>query len=67
MKNLSDTYLKLVSKYGLSMKSLIAIQRKLLELTYALCKTKSEFDEDYSLQKNSISSTTVVPHTVAGS
>lgn len=40
-------YARLVSKHGIKMKALIAIQRKLLELSYILVKNQSVFDPNY--------------------
>lgn len=36
-------YKRLVSKHGIKMKGAVAVQRKLLELSYTLYKTKSEY------------------------
>lgn len=40
-------YLRLVSKHGIKMKALVAVQRKLLELVYTLYKTNKEYDKNY--------------------
>lgn len=46
-------YARIVAKTGVKMKAAVAIQRKLLELTFTLYKNKKEFDINYfeSLQK----------------
>ena len=57
-KNLKEMYARIVSKQGLKMKALVAIQRKLLELAYTLFRTNSKYDKDYetknTAQKNSM-------------
>ena len=44
-------YIRLVSKHGLKKKAQTAIQRKLLELTYTIWKTKQAFDPEYELKR----------------
>lgn len=51
--NFRDIYARLVSKHGIKMKALVAIQRKLLELIYVLFKTKIDYDKNYAI-KNSV-------------
>lgn len=51
--NFRNTYARLVSKHGIKMKALVAIQRKLLELIYILFKNGTEYDKEY-LTKNSV-------------
>lgn len=57
--NFKNMYVRIVSKQGIKMKALIAVQRKLLELAYTLFKTKSSYDKAYESkkaeQKNSMS------------
>jgi len=48
-----NTYARLVSKHGIKMKALVAIQRKLLELIYILFKNETIYDKEYST-KNSV-------------
>lgn len=48
-----DTYAGLVSKHGIKMKALVAVQRKLLELMYILYKNKTTYDKEYKI-KNSV-------------
>lgn len=43
-------YARLVSKHGIKMKALVAIQRKLLEMVYTIYKTNTKYDSSY-LQK----------------
>jgi transposase len=40
-------FLRLVSRHGVKMKAAVAVQRKLLELIYTLCKTNSSYDKYY--------------------
>ena len=40
-------FARLVSKHGIKMKAIVAVQRKLLELTYTIFKTKQPFKKDY--------------------
>jgi transposase len=58
-ENFKNMYARLVGKHGIKMKGLIAVQRKLLELTYTLFKNKSSYDKLYETkkleQKNSVS------------
>ncbi|WP_149240828.1 IS110 family transposase [Dyadobacter sp. 32] len=58
-ENFKNMYLRIVSKQGIKMKALIAVQRKLLELAYTLFKTKTSYDKSYESkkaeQKNSMS------------
>jgi transposase len=42
---------RLVSKHGIKMKGVVAVQRKLLELIYILWKKDQEFDKDYHTKK----------------
>jgi transposase len=42
-----ETYARLVGRHGIKMKALVAIQRKLLELTFILFKTKQTFNPNY--------------------
>jgi transposase len=46
-------YSRLVSHHGIKMKSLVAIQRKMLELSFILFKNKTEFDAEYETKKES--------------
>jgi transposase len=38
---------RLVSKHGVKMKAVVAVQRKLLELAYTLCKTNSDYKQNH--------------------
>ena len=42
-----ELYVRLVSKSGIKMKGLVAVQRKLLELIYVIYKNKTTFQENY--------------------
>jgi transposase len=46
-----ELYARLVSKSGIKMKGLVAVQRKLLELTYILFKNNTTFQNDYKKVK----------------
>lgn len=46
-KQLKDFYTRLVSKHGLTRKGLVAVGRKLLELSYTLFKNNTVYDENY--------------------
>lgn len=46
-----EVYARLVSNHGIKMKSLIAIQRKMLELSYVLVKNNTRFDPIYEQKK----------------
>jgi transposase len=50
-ENFKELYIRLISKHGIKMKALIAIQRKLLELTYFLFKNKTKYDNEFKLKK----------------
>ena len=52
-----DTYARLVGRHGVKMKALVAIQRKILELTYILYKTKTAFNPNYEEEKRIINTT----------
>lgn len=51
-------FTRLVSKHGIKMKGAVAVQRKILELSYILVKNKQPYDPDYErkmeLQKNAL-------------
>lgn len=40
-------FVRLVSRHGIKMKAVVAVQRKLLELIYTIYKTDKDFDKDY--------------------
>ncbi|MEN9442677.1 MAG: hypothetical protein RLZ33_2754 [Bacteroidota bacterium] len=42
-----DMFTRLVSRHGIKMKAAVAIQRKLLELTYVLVKNNTIYDSNY--------------------
>ena len=46
-KNHKELYVRLVSKSGIKMKGLVAVQRKLLELIYVIYKNKTTFQKNY--------------------
>lgn len=48
-----NIYTRIVSKHGIKMKALIAVQRKLLEMIYVLHKNKCSYDKSYdSIKEN---------------
>jgi len=53
-----DMYARIVSKHGIKMKALVAVQRKLLEMVYTIFKNKCPYDKEYETkrieQKNSV-------------
>ena len=50
-ENFKNMYVRIVSKQGIKMKALVAVQRKLLELAYTLFKTKASYNKSYESQK----------------
>jgi len=44
---IKTVYARLISKHGIKMKAVVAIQRKVLELTYVLWKKKEHYDKNY--------------------
>lgn len=40
-------FIRLVSKHGIKMKAVVAVQRKLLELTYTIFVTRKAYDKEY--------------------
>lgn len=52
-KNFAETYLRIVSKHGIKMKALVAVQRKLLEMIYVIYNSKQEYQKEYSVLKES--------------
>lgn len=46
-------FARLVSKHGIKMKAVVAVQRKLLEITYIIYKAQKPYDKKY-LQKNEV-------------
>ncbi len=45
-------FVRLVSKHGVKMKAIVAVQRKLLEMAYILCKTNTAYDIKYLEKEN---------------
>lgn len=46
-ENFREIYARLISKHGIKMKALVAIQRKILELIYILFKNETIYDKEY--------------------
>ena len=42
-----DLYVRIVSKSGIKMKALIAVQRKMLELIFVIDKNQNPYENDY--------------------
>jgi hypothetical protein len=40
-------FVRLVAKHGIKMKAVVAVQRKLLEMTYTIYKTQKPYDKKY--------------------
>lgn len=57
-ENFKNIYARLISKHGIKMKALVAIQRKILELIYILFKNETVYDKEYTT-KNSVQTQTV--------
>lgn len=45
-------FARIVSKHGIKMKAAVAVQRKLLEMTYTIYKTGIAYDKDYLNKQN---------------
>lgn len=50
-QNFKDTYAHLVSRNGIKMKGIVAVQRKLLELIYVLYKNDTVYDINFEKKK----------------
>jgi transposase len=50
-QNYKDIYARLVSKNGIKMKGIVAVQRKLLELIFILFKNKTTYQNNYEIEK----------------
>lgn len=44
-------FVRLVSKHGIKMKAVVAVQRKLLEMMYIVYKTNTPYDKKYLQEK----------------
>ena len=57
-ENFRELYARLVSKHGIKMKALVAVQRKILEMIFIVFKNKTIYDKEYEnkkqAQKNSV-------------
>lgn len=53
-------FARLVAKHGIKMKAAVAVQRKLLEMTYILYKTNKPFDKEYLKRQHQNQPTTGV-------
>lgn len=50
-QNHKDLYIRIVSRCGIKMKALIAVQRKMLELIYLIYKNKTAFNMNYEKER----------------
>jgi transposase len=46
-----DLYIRIVTKCGIKMKGLVAVQRKMLELIYVIHKNKTTYQDDYEQKR----------------
>jgi transposase len=46
-----SVFVRLVEKHGIKMKAVVAVQRKLLEMTYTIYKTKTPYNLDFEHKK----------------
>jgi len=46
-ENFQNLYVRIVTRQGIKMKGLVAVQRKLLEMIYVIYKSKNEYQKDY--------------------
>jgi transposase len=53
-KRFKEIYARMVQKHGIKMKAAVAIQRKLLELTYTIYKTNNPYDTNYLKNKDAV-------------
>ncbi len=53
-KKAKAVFEKLLSKHGIKMKALVAVQRRLLEMAYTIYKTGVPYDKEYMVKQNSI-------------
>jgi len=49
-----ELYTRLVSRHGIKMKALVAVQRKMLELAYILHKNQTDFNAQYEQEKRAV-------------
>lgn len=47
-ENFRNVYVRIVSRQGIKMKGLVAVQRKLLEMIYVIYKSKNEYQKNYA-------------------
>ena len=53
-------YHRLTSTHGIKMKALVAVQRKMLEMTYTVVKTNKEYDKNYLKNKEVVNTMAAV-------
>jgi transposase len=54
-----DVFARLVSRHGIKMKAAVAVQRKLLEMTFTIYKTNTPYQNDYHTKNETEESITV--------
>jgi transposase len=47
-------FVRLISKHGIKMKAVVAVQRKLLEMIYTIWKSKKPYDKAYLQKENAV-------------
>ena len=47
-------FVRLVSKHGIKMKAVVAVQRKLLEMAYTIFKSNTKYDKEYLKHKEEV-------------
>ena len=52
-ENFRNLYVRIVSRQGIKMKGLVAVQRKLLEMIYVIYKSKNKYNTNYTDIKRS--------------
>lgn len=58
---LKALYERVFARTGIKMKGVVAVQRKLLELSYTIYKTGAEYDKDYQPTEGTQKSGAVLP------
>lgn len=61
-----DLYVRLVSRHGIKMKGAVAVQRKILELSYTLVKNNQAFDPDYQAEEMALEQERILEKQVVG-
>lgn len=56
-----DLYARLISRHGIKMKAVVAVQRKMLELMYSLFKTQTTYDKNHVVEIKKLGSDKITP------